>query len=286
MNSSTPLADTESVIDIRDVVFRYQDEAVLDSVNLQVHRGEFMALLGPNGGGKTTLLKLMLGLLSPEQGTIRVLGGEPGEVKRRIGYVPQHTLFNPGFPMTVERVTLLGITRRKLSPGFGYTRQQVQRAHDALARVDIVHLAKKPIQGLSGGQLQRVLIARALINEPELLIFDEPTSSIDPHGTYCFYEMLSKIGSNLTVVLVSHDISVTAPIIHSVACVNRQLIYNDKPELTSDMLSLMYGVHADSCPMSIYLSDLSQFVVSHQHHVDVHSDTVEAGHSHISHSHD
>lgn len=256
------------VIDIRDVGFSYRNESVLDAVTLTVKRGEFLALLGPNGGGKTTLLKLLLGLLTPECGQIRVLGGKPGQVKRRIGYVPQHTQFNPGFPITVEQVTLLGITRRRFSPGLGYTKNQITRARDALARVDIQHLADKPVQGLSGGQLQRVLIARALINDPELLIFDEPTSSIDPHGTYCFYEMLGKIGDNLTVVLVSHDISVTAPIIDSVACVNRQLIYNDKPELTPNMLSLMYGVHADNCPMSVYLSDLSQFVVNHQHHVD------------------
>ncbi len=224
------------VIEIENVSYGYDAATVLEDISLVVRRGEFLALLGPNGGGKTTLLKLILGLLTPATGSIKVLGGKPGKVKRRVGYVPQYTNFNPGFPITVEQVTLLGILRPRLSPGLGYSKAQVGRAHEALARVDIAHLAKKPVQGLSGGQLQRVLIARALINEPELLIFDEPTSSIDPHGTYCFYEMLGRLGDNLTVVLVSHDISVTAPIIDTVACVNHHLIYNNKPELTPHML--------------------------------------------------
>jgi len=256
------------VIDIDNVSFSYNGECVVSEVSLRVAKGEFLALLGPNGGGKTTLLKLMLGLLTPETGQIRILGHRPGKVRKRIGYVPQYTLFNPGFPITVEQVTLLGITRNRFSIGPGYSSAERAQARRALERVDIAHLHETPVQSLSGGQLQRVLIARALINNPEIILFDEPTSSIDPHGTYCFYEMLSRLGDNLTIVLVSHDISVTAPIIDSVACVNRQLIYNNKPELSATMLSLMYGVHTDSCPMSIYLSDLSQFVVEHQHHVD------------------
>jgi len=260
---------TQPVIEISDLSYSYGNDRVLDGVNLNVTKGEFLALLGPNGGGKTTLLKLMLGLLDAETGTIRILGKRPGQVKRRIGYVPQTTSFNPGFPITVEQVTLLGITRSRFSPGSRYTKAQRQLAMDALNSVDIAEIAGKSVQALSGGEMQRVMIARALINKPEILIFDEPTSSIDPHGTYCFYEMLAGLGGDeLTIVLVSHDISVTAPIIDSVACVNRQLIYNDKPELRPEMLSLMYGVHADNCPMNVYLSDLSQFVENHQHHID------------------
>jgi len=257
-----------SVIDVDSVSYHYDGEVVLSDISLRVHKGEFLALLGPNGGGKTTLLKLLLGLLKPASGRISILGKQPGQVRKRIGYVPQHTNFNPGFPITVEQVTLLGLTRKRFSVGPGYSRAEYELARSALARVDVEHLCAVPVQSLSGGQLQRVLIARALINNPELILFDEPTSSIDPHGTYCFHEMLSRLGDNLTIVLVSHDMSVTAPIIDSVACVNRHLIYNNKPELTASMLSLMYGVHTDSCPMSIYLSDLSQFVVEHQHHVD------------------
>lgn len=260
-----------AVVELENLSFAYRTEAVLESVNLRVTQGEFLALLGPNGGGKTTLLKLMLGLLKPADGSVRILGRKPAQVERHIGYVPQQTKYNPGFPITVEQVVLLGIVRRRLSPGLGYHRADREKARLALSRVDIESLSDTPIQTLSGGQLQRVLIARAIVNSPALLVFDEPTSSIDPHGTYCFYEMLAKLGdelSQLTIVLVSHDISVTAPMIDSVACVNRQLIYNNRPELTPQMLSLMYGVHADDCPMSVYLSDLSRFVVDHQHHVD------------------
>lgn len=258
----------QTVVHIDHVSFAYGVEPVLVDVSLRVNRGEFLALLGPNGGGKTTLLKLMLGLLKPSRGRIQVLGVSPEKARKRIGYVPQYSKFNPGFPITVEEVTLLGLSRRQFSLGPRYSRSDQNLAHEALERVEVAHLASKPVMSLSGGQLQRVLIARALISEPELILFDEPTSSIDPHGTYCFYEMLSRIGLDLTIVLVSHDISVTAPIIDSVACVNQHLIYNNKPELTAGMLSLMYGLHTDDCPMSVYLSDLSQFVITHQHHID------------------
>lgn len=247
--------------------FRYREDLALEDVSLNVRAGEFLVLLGPNGGGKTTLLKLILGLLKPLSGEIQLFGEKHTDALARVGYVPQHTNVQPGFPVTVEQVVLMGLPRRS-SWRLRYSQAEKKQAHDALEKVDVGHLRDKRMEALSGGQRQRVLIARALIGKPDLLIFDEPTSNIDPHGTYCFYEMLSTLGDGLSIVLVSHDFSITAPMINSVACVNKQLIYNPEPALTPEMLSLMYGVHPHSCPMGCYLHDLSHFVMNHQHHVD------------------
>ncbi|THB71660.1 MAG: ABC transporter ATP-binding protein [Desulfovibrio sp.] len=246
----------QRVIEVSKVSFAYTDAPVLEKVDLCVHQGDFLAVVGPNGGGKTTLLKLILGLLTPDSGEVRVFGRSPKNARARMGYVPQYADLQPGFPITVLQVALMGLPGSRLS-GFTHTRKEKSLARQALARVGVADLERRRMDALSGGQRQRVLVARALASNPELLIFDEPTSNIDPHGKFCFYEMLAELGQDMTIVVVSHDLSVTAAKVSSVACVNHTLLHNSKPEFTPEMLTLLYGAHGHTCPMGEYIDSVS-----------------------------
>jgi zinc transport system ATP-binding protein len=245
----------EPVVDIRDLTFAYDGQAVLSGVTLVVAPGDRLAVLGPNGGGKTTLLKLILGILRPSAGHIRVLGDSPGRHGARIGYVPQRLdgLAERDLPIRALDVVLMGL----LAPGrhgFRHDRREVDRAMAALDRVEMAPLARRRFCDLSGGQKQRVLIARALVSEPGLLILDEPTASIDPQGRFCLYEVLTRVGEAVTTLVVSHDMSILAAGVTAVACVNVRLLYAPQPRLSRDMMDLLYGAHHDpACPLDAYL---------------------------------
>ncbi len=246
--------ETQTIVSLHDVSFAYDVQPVLQDVNLEVRAGEFMAVLGPNGGGKTTLLKLILGLLVPDKGVVRVFGQEPAQARGRMGYVPQHAVIQPDFPITVREVVLLG-RRNGLHPGFFYGGKARCLANKALERVDMLHLADRRMDQLSGGQRQRALVARALAGEPELLVFDEPTANIDPQGKLCLYELLDSLRKDITIILVSHDLIVASVQVTAVAAVNRQLLVGHDNRLTPEMLALIYGAHRHSCPMDGALQD-------------------------------
>jgi zinc transport system ATP-binding protein len=245
--------ETEAV-SLHDVSFAYDVQPVLQDVNLEVRAGEFMAVLGPNGGGKTTLLKLILGLLTPDKGVVRVFGQEPSQARGRVGYVPQHAVIQPDFPITVREVVLLG-QRTGPRPGFLYGRKARDLANQALERVDMLHLAERRMDQLSGGQRQRALVARALVGSPQLLVFDEPTANIDPQGKLCLYELLDSLRKDITIILVSHDLIVASVQVTAVAAVNRRLVAGHDNRLTPEMLALIYGAHRHSCPMDGALQD-------------------------------
>jgi zinc transport system ATP-binding protein len=240
---------------LEDVSFSYGSTRVLDSVHLNVAQGEFMAVLGPNGGGKTTLIKLVLGLLKPAAGRVRVFGREPGAILSEVGYVPQQSLIRPEFPVTVLDIVLTGLsTRGKL--GWRYAKDQKHTAMEVLDRVGMLGLEGKRFGDLSGGQKQRVLIARALVSGPKLLLLDEPTSNIDPQGKFCFYHFLEGLKDAITILAVSHDLGILASRLTSVACINRALLHNPHPELTTEMVTLLYGTHdARSCPAGEFFKD-------------------------------
>jgi len=246
---------TQPVVDIRDLTFSYNGQAVLSGISLAVAPGERLAVLGPNGGGKTTLLKLILGILSPSSGTIRIFGEEPGRHSARIGYVPQRldgVAERKDLPIRVREVVLMGL----LAPGrrgFRYTREEKSRADGALERVEMLHVADRRFCDLSGGQKQRTLIARALVSDPGLLILDEPTANIDPQGKFCLYEVLSRIGTGVTSLVVSHDMSILAAGVTAVACVNGRIAYAPEPRLNQEMVDLLYGVHRHTCPLDAFL---------------------------------
>lgn len=257
----------QAAIELRDVSVYRDGRALLDKVSLRLTAGEFTAVIGPNGGGKSTLLKVMLGLVAADEGEVLMLGRRPSSVRTRVGYVPQQVIHQPGFPIRVSEVVAMGLSVVG-SRGFLVRLKQRDRIQAVLEEVGAGDLSERPFYALSGGQRQRVYIARALIGEPEILLFDEPTANIDPDGTYCFHELLERLHKKMTMVMVSHDFSVTAPMVDSVACVNSRLIYNADSQLTREMLALIYGVHTNACPMGCYLSDLSNLVIEHQHHVD------------------
>jgi zinc transport system ATP-binding protein len=242
---------TPAIIEVEGLNFAYDAQPILEDVNLSVQAEEFLAIIGPNGGGKTTLLRLLLGLLQPKAGRIRILGEAPQKARHRIGYVAQDIHINQEFPISALDVVLMG----KLSPGWGRhttTRKDRIAAHEALEQMDMGAYCQHRIGELSGGQRQRVLIARALVTQPELLFLDEPTASIDTAGQSDFYCLLRELNRTITIVMVSHDIMVLSSYVKSVACVNRSLHYHDRAEIDEEMVAMMYPhANANTCPVEL-----------------------------------
>jgi len=237
-------------------------EEALSHLKYAIREGKgFSVITGEAGTGKTTLVKLILGLLAPKSGTVRVLGANPLSVRPAVGYVPQHALIQPSFPVTVHEVVLLGLRRQggllSLGRWPGYHAQDKAKAMETLRMVDMADLATRRFDALSGGQKQRVLVARALVSDPALLLFDEPTSNIDPQGKVCLFDLLSALSSSITIVMVSHDLISASTRISNVAVVNRKLIQNRSRELTPAMLELIYGTHDASCPLDEYIKGVS-----------------------------
>lgn len=230
----------DTVIKLDGVSFRYDELSVLEDICLTIRDKDFLGIVGPNGSGKSTLLKLILGLLSPQQGTIEVFGSSPVESRLKIGYVPQFATFDRNFPISVLNTVLqgrLGKTRTL----FGYRRQDREAARQALVEVEILDLEQRPLTALSGGQLQRVLIARALACNPEVLILDEPTAHIDPKVEEGVFELLKRLNERLTVIVVSHDVGFITRYITRVACLNRRLVCHPASKLTGAMIEQLYG---------------------------------------------
>lgn len=227
---------------LRGVSFAYGRTPVLESVDLRVDEGDFLGIIGPNAGGKTTLLKIMLGLLQPDRGTVELFGRPPARGRGLIGYVPQYAGFDAAFPISVldtVRMGRLGIGRRETA------RSARDAAHGALARVELGELAGEPIGQLSGGQLQRVLIARALAAEPRVLLLDEPTASVDTRIGRSVYELLRELSEQISIVLVSHDIGVISRYVKTIACLNVRLHYHHSRDLTAEMVEAAYGCPVD-----------------------------------------
>lgn len=229
----------ESVIDVRELTFSYGAAPVLEDVSFSVRRGDFVCMIGPNGGGKTTLLRLMLGLLTPQRGTVRVLGRTPVEARRRLGYMPQYVQLDPQFPVRVRDVVRMGRIGHGLRSWMrGDDRRVVD---DALAEVRLSEFAHRPLAALSGGQRQRVLIARALACEPEVLLLDEPTANLDPLVQDEMTDLLKRLNERLTIVVVSHDVGFVARQVKSVVCVNRHVETHAATDLTGESIREMYG---------------------------------------------
>jgi zinc transport system ATP-binding protein len=251
-----------TIVEIKNLDFAFNGETVLEDVNLSVRQKDFMAIIGPNGGGKTTLLKLILGLLTPVKGTVRVDGKSPQEASPSIGYVPQDVHTNRSFPITAIDVVLMG----KLDPKQRMSRRSAANRSDALAALERMEMkahADKKMGILSGGQRQRVFIARALVNRPRLLLLDEPTASIDTKGQTEFYRLLRELNQDITILLVSHDLLVISQYVKSVACINKKLHYHDQAEITGGMLETMYPcTFEEVCPVELVAHGLPHRVLS------------------------
>ncbi len=215
---------------------------VLRDIDLEVKEGEFLGLVGPNAGGKSTLLKIILGLLRPTSGHVTLFGKPPRTGRVKVGYCPQYTQFSRNYPITVEEVVLLGRLGRTRILG-GYTRHDHEVAHLSMESTEVLSIKRENISDLSGGQLQRVLIARALACEPEVLILDEPTANIDQRVEVDIFELLKKFNQRMTIIVVSHDIGFISEYVTRVACLNRTLVCHETSELTGDSIEKLYGAH-------------------------------------------
>ncbi len=230
-------------VSIEHLDFSFGSHPVLSAVNVSIENRSFASIVGPNGGGKTTLLKLMLGLLKPQQGLLRIFGQPPETGRRWIGYLPQQAAWDAAFPVTALDVVLMGKLRKAYGCGF-YSRQDRTAAYQFLERVGLHGLHNRALVELSGGQRQRVLIARALATQPRMLLLDEPSSNLDGFVEWEIYELLKELNREMTIIVVSHDIGHVSRYVEKVICVNREVHIHPTSEINENIIHSMYGGHA------------------------------------------
>jgi zinc transport system ATP-binding protein len=247
------------IVELTDLCFSYGGQEVLTEVNLTVRAGDFVSIVGPNGGGKTTLIKLILGLLQPSRGTIRINGKTPGKGGALIGYVPQQINHNLNFPASALDVVLMG--KHDPSRRWPFFRNGHDRsaALAALDKMGMGRYTERKITDLSGGQRQRVLIARALVTDPELLVLDEPTASIDTKGQTDFLNLLKELNRELTILMVSHDLLVVSAYAKSIACVNKRLHYHNAIGSNVELMNAFYSCAVEEvCPVETVVRGLTR----------------------------
>jgi zinc transport system ATP-binding protein len=250
---------SEEVVRLEDVWVHYDSVPVLEGVSLSIEQDDFLGIIGPNGGGKTTLLKVILGLIRPSHGTVSVLGKPPQRSRDRVGYVAQNNLFDRDFPISVWDVVLMGcygragLLRR-------YSNEDRGMARSVLETVGMLDYKDRQIGKLSGGEQQRVFIARALVAEPRLLLLDEPTASVDSAMQTEFYELLARLKRRMAIVLVSHDISAVSIYVEKIACLNHELYYHGSKEIGPEVLEATY-----KCPIQMIAHGTVPHTVLREH---------------------
>lgn len=229
-----------NIIELKDITAGYDRQPVLHKVNLTINEGDFIGIIGPNGGGKTTLLKVILGLLKPFSGEVIY----PASKQNLFGYLPQNNRFDQRFPINVTEVVLSGLMSGK---GLyrSYTRADRQKAWDLLDKYGIGNYRKSPIGDLSGGQMQRVFLCRAIISSPRILILDEPTTYVDSHFEKEFYTILEELNKSLSIVMVSHDLGTICSYVKTIACINRELHYHNSNLISPEQLQSYH------CPIEL-----------------------------------
>jgi zinc transport system ATP-binding protein len=235
----------EDLVRLENVWVHYDNVAILEGVDLSIKQDDFLGIIGPNGGGKTTLLKVILGLVKPSRGAVTVLGSTPEQNRKFIGYVAQTSLFDRDFPISVLDVVLMG-RYGKVGLIKRLSNEDKKLALKALETVEMLDYKDRQIGSLSGGEQQRVFIARALVAEPKMLLLDEPTTGVDTPMQTEFYELLAKLKHTMAIVLVSHDISAVSIYVDSIACLNHQLYYHGSKEIGPEILEATY-----KCPVQM-----------------------------------
>jgi zinc transport system ATP-binding protein len=249
-----------TAIEVKNVYFKYEDTFILEEINFKVEEKDFVGIIGPNGGGKTTLVKILTGLLKPVKGTVEIFGKPASKQNNYIGYVPQLFNFDSNFPINVRDVVLMG----RLKPGSLLAKaknKDQQIVEECLAKVDMLQYKNELIGNLSGGQKQRVLIARALSVQPKILILDEPTASIDSKAGRNFYELLHKLNKEITIIMVSHDIGVISQYVKKIACLNKKLVFHSSKEISREMLEATY-----QCPVDLIAHGLPHRILDEHEH--------------------
>lgn len=236
---------SKPAIHIDDLSVNYGQTPALTGVCFDVSEGEYLGIIGPNGGGKSTLLKAILGLVPISSGNIEIYGEKPGNCRTSIGYVPQFASLDKRFPITLGEVVLTGRLRKGLAPFFRYTEKDKDFARQMIRRVGLEGFEHRQISELSGGEFQRMLIARALTVNPKLLLLDEPTASVDVASRDQIYTLLAELNQNMTIILVTHDLLAVSSHVHRLACLNGHLVYHGEPELTEHIVDTLYGCPVD-----------------------------------------
>lgn len=232
-----------NAVEMEDVCVTFNKQPVLQDINFSIGVNDFLAIIGPNGGGKSTLLKIILGLIKVNRGSVRVFGNEPGNPTNPIGYLPQHVSFDPDFPINVFDTVLSGRYHGLLKT---YSEEDREKVSEALREVNMLKMGDRQMSRLSGGQMQRVFIARAIVREPKLLLLDEPMASIDPEMQNSFYNLLSRLRDRMAIVLVSHDVGAVSSHVDNIACLNQTLYYHGSVENAAEPLEEMY-----KCPIDL-----------------------------------
>ncbi len=229
-------------VQVNQVSFRYGPNPVLENVSLEIEQGDFVGLIGPNGGGKTTLLKIILGLIRPEGGDVRLFGESPTQGRSLVGYVPQHVRFDREFPISVKDVVLMG--RMRHAPALGrYKAEDREAADQAMEEMEVQELRDRSVGELSGGQFQRVIIARALASRPRLLAMDEPTNNVDSRFQQEIPEILKRLNQKMTIIMISHDLGFVTAYVNKVACLNSKLICHPTASIKGEMIEELYAGH-------------------------------------------
>lgn len=232
-----------TIVDFKNIFFYYGEIPVLEDISFSIKQNDFIAIIGPNGGGKTTLLKIILGLLKPDRGTVKVFGKNPEEGRKLAGYLPQNIYFDLNFPINVFDIVIMGRYKGLVRK---YSEKDRESALGALETVGMLEYRNRHISMLSAGQLQRVLIARAIAREPELLLLDEPMASVDPGTQKSIYELFLELNKKMAIAFVTHDIGAISIYIDSVLCLNRKLFYHGPKEGSLGKLEEAYR-----CPVEI-----------------------------------
>jgi zinc transport system ATP-binding protein len=236
----------DTIVEMRGVWVQLGRRSVLEDIHFTLEKGDFYGVIGPNGGGKTTLIKVILGLIRPWKGVVLVEGETPEKNRHLLGYVPQYRTYDFTYPMTVREMVLSGRMGLIHGPFRRYREEDQEKARTAMERMGIGDLSDRTIGELSGGQQQRAIIARALVSEPHALLLDEPTTHVDPHMEEEFYEILRSLQKRMAILLVTHDMTAISAYVDKIACLNRRLFTHGNREIDEDMLAAVYH-----CPINL-----------------------------------
>lgn len=248
--------EEKPVISIDHLWAGYDSETILEDVTFSMYQDDYIGLIGPNGGGKTTLIRVILGLVKPDRGKITVMGMDPSQGRKHIGYVPQFQVEDKQFPIKVWDVVAMGRLQPGIFTNFRLSPPDKEAIERALDQTSMLDFRNRTMNELSGGQRQRVYISRALVTEPKILLLDEPTSSVDSQSSTQLYDLLAKLNDHIAILLISHDLTAISTYVKTIGCVNRRLVYSRTKEITAEMLDVAY-----ECPVDLVAHGLPHRVL-------------------------